>query len=164
MLSFVVAIANNNVIGKEKSLAWYLPNDLKKFKDITMSGSKTMIMGRKTFESLPKVLSDRKHIILTNNMDYKVIDENVKVVTNLVELKPYIEAKEEYFVIGGGQIFKLLFPYTNKMYVTEIHEYFEGDTFFPEYDKTNWKVIEKREGIVDDKSKFKHTFLTLERI
>ncbi|MFL0248021.1 dihydrofolate reductase [Candidatus Clostridium stratigraminis] len=164
MLSFVVAIADNNVIGKDKSLAWYLPNDLKKFKDITMSGSKTMIMGRKTFESLPKVLPERRHIILTNNRDYKVIDENVKVVTNLDELKPYIEAKEEYFVIGGGQIFKLLFPYTNKMYITEIHENFEGDTFFPEYDKTKWKAVEKREGIVDNKSKYKHTFLTLVRI
>ncbi|MFL0269573.1 dihydrofolate reductase [Candidatus Clostridium radicumherbarum] len=164
MLSIVVAIADNNVIGKEKSLAWYLPNDLKKFKDITMTGSKTMIMGRKTFESLPKVLPERKHIILTNNKDYKVMDENVKVVTNLHELKPYIEAKEEYFVIGGGQIFKLLFPYTNKMYITEIHENFEGDTFFPEYDKTKWEVIENREGIVDDKSKYKHNFLTLVRI
>lgn len=164
MLSIVVAIADNNVIGKEKSLAWYLPNDLKKFKDITLSGSKTMIMGRKTFESLPKVLPDRKHIIITNNKDYKVMNENVRVVTNLDELKPYIEAKEEYFVIGGGQIFKLLFPYTNKMYITEIHENFEGDTFFPEYDKSKWKTIEKREGVVDDKSIYKHTFLTLVRI
>jgi len=164
MLSIVVAIAENNVIGKEKSLAWYLPNDLKKFKNITMTESKTMIMGRKTFESLPKVLPERKHIILTNNSDYKVNEENVKVITNIDELKPYIEAKEEYFVIGGGQIFKLLFPYTNKMYITEIQEDFEGDTFFPKYDKTKWKVIEKREGIVDDKSKYKHTFLTLERV
>lgn len=164
MLSIVVAIADNNVIGKEKSLAWYLPNDLKKFKDITLSGSKTMIMGRKTFESLPKVLPDRKHIIITNNKDYKVMNENVRVVTDLDELKPYIEAKEEYFVIGGGQIFKLLFPYTNKMYITEIHENFEGDTFFPEYDKSKWKTIEKREGVVDDKSIYKHTFLTLVRI
>jgi dihydrofolate reductase len=164
VLSIVVAIADNNVIGKEKSLAWYLPNDLKKFKDITMTGSKTMIMGRKTFESLPKVLPERKHIILTNNRDYKVMDENVKVVTDLDGLKPYIESEEEYFVIGGGQIFKLLFPYTNKMYITDIHENFEGDTFFPEYDKTKWKVIENREGIVDDKSKYKHTFLTLVRI
>jgi len=164
MLSTVVAIAENNVIGKEKSLAWYLPNDLKKFKDITMTGSKTMIMGRKTFESLPKVLPGRKHIILTNNRDYKVNDENAKVVHSIGELKEYIDAKEEYFVIGGGQIFTLLFPYTSKMYITEIHETFEGDTFFPQYDKTKWKVIEQREGIIDDKSKYKHTFVTLERI
>lgn len=165
MLSFLVAISENNVIGKEQSLAWYLPNDLKKFRDITLSGSKTMIMGRKTFESLPKVLPNRMHIILTNNKDYKAIDEeNVKVVHSIEEIKPYIDTKEEYYVIGGGQVFKLLFPYTNKMYITEIHENFNGDTFFPEYDKTKWKVLEKREGIVDDKSKYKHTFLTLERI
>jgi dihydrofolate reductase len=164
MLSAVVAIAENNVIGKERSLAWYLPNDLKKFKDITMTASKTMIMGRKTFESLPKVLPGRKHIILTNNMDYKVNDENVEVVHSIEELKAYIGAEEEYFVIGGGQIFSLLFPYTNKMYITEIHEIFEGDTFFPQYDKTEWKVIEQREGIIDDKSKYKHTFVTLVRI
>lgn len=164
MLSAVVAIAENNVIGKERSLAWYLPNDLKKFKDITMTASKTMIMGRKTFESLPKVLPGRKHIILTNNIGYKVNDENVDVVHSIEELKAYIGAEEEYFVIGGGQIFSLLFPYTNKMYITEIHETFEGDTFFPQYDKTEWKVIEQREGIIDDKSKYKHTFVTLVRI
>lgn len=164
MLSMVVAIAENNVIGKEKSLAWYLPNDLKKFKDITMNGSKTMIMGRKTFESLPKVLPGRKHIILTNNKAYKVNDENVKIVHSFEELKPYIDAKEEYFVIGGGQIFSFLLPYTKKMYITEIHENFQGDTFFPQYNKSEWKVIEQREGIVDDKSKYKHTFVTIERI
>lgn len=164
MLSIVVAIAENNVIGKEKSLAWYLPNDLKKFKNLTMTSSKTMIMGRKTFESLPKILPERKHIILTNNMDYKVNDTNVEVVHSIEELKPYIDAMEEYFVIGGGQIFNALYPYTNKMYITEIHENFEGDTYFPQYDKSKWKVIDKREGIVDDKSVYKHTFVTLERI
>lgn len=164
MLSAVVARAENNIIGKNKSLAWYLPNDLKKFKDITMSGSKTMIMGRKTFESLPKILPGRKHIILTSNKDYMVNDENVEIVHSIEALKPYIDAKEEYFVIGGGQIFNLLFPYTNKMYITEIKESFEGDTFFPEFDESKWKIIEQREGIIDDKNKYKHTFITLEKI
>lgn len=163
MLSAVVAIAANNVIGKDKSLAWHLPEDLKKFKNITLQGSRTMIMGRKTFESLPKVLPGRKHIILTNNKDYKALDENVKVIHSLSELKPYIEAEEEYYVIGGGQIFNLLMTYTEKMYITEIHEDFEGDTFFPEYDVSEWKVIEEKEGIVDEKNKYRHTYKILIR-
>lgn len=164
MLSAVVAIAANNVIGKDKSLAWHLPNDLKRFKEITMTVSRTMIMGRKTFESLPKLLPGRRHIILTNNKDYRIDEGNVEVVHGIEELKPYIEAKEEYYVIGGGQIFKLLFPYTHKMYITEIYENFEGDTYFPDYDKSKWKLVDKKQGITDEKNKYNHRFITLERI
>jgi dihydrofolate reductase len=163
MLSFVVAIAENNVIGKDKSLAWHLPNDLKIFKEITLSGSKTMIMGRKTFESLPNVLPGRKHIVLTKNRDYKV-DDDVKVIHDVDAIMSYVASEEEYFVIGGAEIFKLLLPYTEKMYLTEIHESFEGDTFFPEYDKSEWKVKAKKEYQSDEKNKYRHTFLILERI
>jgi len=165
MLSFVVAIANNNIIGKDKSLAWgHLPSDMKKFKEITLSGSKTMIMGRKTFESLPNILPGRKHVILTKNENYKADDEDVEVIHTMDEIMKYVNSEEEYFVIGGGQIFNLLFPYTEKMYITEIHEDFKGDTFFPAYDKSEWKVKAEKEGVVDEKNKYKHTFLILERI
>lgn len=164
MLSYVVAISQNNVIGKEQGLPWHLPDDAKFFKEVTLSQSKTMIMGRKTFESLPKVLPGRKHIIITRNEDYQVNDENVEILHNLDELKPMIEAPEEYFVIGGAKIFNLLFPYVEKMYLTEIHEDFPGDTFFPSYDRGEWKVIEQKEGTVDEKNHYKHTFFILEKI
>lgn len=164
MLSFVVAISKNNVIGREQRLPWYLPNDLKKFKEITLSESKTMIMGRKTFESLPKVLPGRKHIILTKNKDYRVNDKNVDIVHDVEELMPLINAEEEYFVIGGAQIFSLLFPYTKKIYLTEVYDEIPGDTFFPPYDQGEWQVTEKVEGIVDEKNRYQHTFLVLEKM
>lgn len=164
MLSYVVAIARNKVIGNDNRLAWHLPNDVKFFKEITMTGSRTMIMGRKTFDSLPRVLPGRKHIILTQNKDYKIDDENVCVIHSKEDLLPYINSEEEYFVIGGAEIFKMFLPDTKRMYITEIHEDFAGDTFFPDYDQSEWKVTTKKEGIVDKRNKYQHTFYTLEKI
>jgi dihydrofolate reductase len=164
MLSFVVAMSENCVIGMGGTLPWHLPEDLKKFKEITSSGSKTMIMGRKTFESLPRVLPGRKHIILTRDKNYKIDDANVEVIHNLESLKPYTDSEEEYFVIGGGEIFSMLFPYTQRMYLTIIHHHFEGDTYIPQYEENHWKIIESYEGKVDENNKYKHTYLTLERI
>jgi dihydrofolate reductase len=163
MLSYVVAVSENNVIGNDNRLIWSLPKDLQKFKEITLTKSKTMIMGRQTFESLPGVLPGRKHIILTRNKNYRIDDANVEIIHDIDELKPYIESSEEYFVIGGGEIFSLLMPYVEKMYITIIHEHFPGDTSFPEYNKDDWKVVESIEGIVDEENKHKHTFLILER-
>ncbi len=163
MLSFVTAVAKNKVIGKDNKLPWHLPNDLKFFRQKTLSGSKTMIMGRKTFESLPKVLPGRKHIVLTRDKNYRVNDENVQITHDLEDLMPYVHSDEEYFVIGGAEIFKMLMPHTERMYITEIHEEFEGDTYFLDYDQSVWTVKEKKEGIVDDRNKYGHTFLTLER-
>ncbi|SKA78552.1 dihydrofolate reductase [Clostridium sp. USBA 49] len=163
MLSFVVAIANNNVIGKNEEMPWHLPNDLKRFKEITLSKSKTIIMGRKTFESLKKILPGRKHIVLTQNKNYKIENENVEVIYSIDDIMKYVDSNEEYFVIGGAQIFNSLFPYAKKIYLTEIYENFEGDAFFPQYDKSKWNIIERKEGMIDEKNKYKHTFLTLER-
>lgn len=163
MLSYVVAVAKNNVIGKEGNLAWHLPDDLKKFKEITNSGSKTMIMGRKTFESLHKLLPGRKHIILTRNKDFNVDGDNVLIIHSIDALKPYIESEKEYYVIGGGEIFNILMPYTKRIYLTIIHQDFEGDTYFPEIKKDEWKEVERREGTVDEKNVYKHTYVTLER-
>lgn len=163
MLSFVVAIGNNNVIGKNEEMPWYLPNDLKRFKEITLSKSKTIIMGRKTFESLKKILPGRKHIVLTQNKNYKIENENVEVIYSIDDIMKYVDSNEEYFVIGGAQIFNSLFPYAKKIYLTEIYENFEGDAFFPQYDKSKWNIIERKEGMIDEKNKYKHTFLTLER-
>ncbi|KPU43130.1 dihydrofolate reductase [Oxobacter pfennigii] len=164
MLSYVVAVSRNNVIGKNNSLAWRLPDDVKFFREKTLSETKTMIMGRKTFESLPKVLPGRKHIVYTRDKNYKIDDPNVEIIHTIDEILPYAKSDQEYFVIGGGEIFKMLFPYTQRMYLTEIHENFEGDTFFPDYDKSQWKVTEKKEGTIDEKNIYPHTYLTLERV
>ncbi|NLZ48064.1 MAG: dihydrofolate reductase [Clostridiales bacterium] len=155
MLSIIVAIANNNVIGGNNGLLWHLPEDLKNFKKITMTGSKSMIMGRKTFESLGRVLPERKHIILTNNKDFYVDNENVNIIHDIDSLKPYINSEEEYFVIGGGEIYRQLLPYTSKMYVTRVFEDFQGDTYFPQWDENQWDVIEESEFINTDKYPYK---------
>lgn len=141
MLSTIVAIANNNVIGKDNKLIWHLPEDLKRFKQITTG--KNIIMGRKTFESLGRVLPNRKHIILCNDMEMTIDNENVEILDDISKLDKYINSEEENFVIGGATIYKLLMPYVNKLYITKINEDFEGDVYFPEIKETEWKEISK---------------------
>lgn len=158
MLSIIVAVANNNVIGKDNKLIWHLPADLKRFKELTTG--KTIIMGRKTFESLGRVLPNRKHIVLTRNKEWKYEDNQVKVITKLEELEREIKDKEENFVIGGASIYKMLMPYTNKMYVTKIEEDFEGDTYFPEINEKEWKIVEVENGIKDDKNPYNYKYIT----
>lgn len=162
MLSIIVAKAKNNIIGKDNKIIWHLPEDLKHFKNITTGH--TIIMGRKTFESLGRVLPNRKHIIFSNNPSFNVNEENVKVVHSLLEIQDLIEGKEEAFVIGGAMIYNFLMPYVKKMYVTEIDKEFEGDTFFPKIDDNIWKEISREKGIKDDKNNLDYYFVTYERI
>ncbi len=163
MFSYVVAVSQNNVIGYKGTIPWYLPDDVQFFKEVTMKGTKTMIMGRKTFESLPRVLPGRKHIVFTQNEAYQVQDNNVEVIHNLDELLAYAHSDLEYYVIGGAQIFEVLFPYTERLYLTRIYADFEGDTFFPAYDESEWVIRDREEGIVNDENRYRHTFLILDR-
>lgn len=158
MLSIIVAIANENVIGKDNKLIWHLPEDLKRFKEIT-SGH-TIIMGRKTFESLGRVLPNRKHIILCNDMQMNIENENVEVVDDISKLDKYINLDEECFVIGGATIYKLLMPYANKMYITKINESFEGDVYFPEIKSAEWKEISREKGLTNEENPFDYEYIT----
>ena len=162
MLSIIVAKAKNNIIGKNNKLLWSLPEDLKRFKEITTGH--TIIMGRKTFESLGRVLPNRKHIVFTQNPDFKVEDENVEIVHSMLEIKQYIDDENENFVIGGAMIYNLLLPYTKKMYVTEINQDFEGAAFFPKINLEDWKIIEKEKGIKNEKNNLEYEYVTYERI
>ena len=161
MLSIIVAVAKNNVIGKDNKLIWHLPEDLKRFKRITTGH--TIIMGRKTFESLGRVLPNRKHIILCNDMEMNINDENVEVLEDISMLKDYINSEEEHFVIGGATIYKLLMPYANKLYLTLIHEEFEGDVYFPEIKKEDWKIVDREEGLKNEENPFDYEYITFER-
>lgn len=158
MLSIIVAIAKNNVIGKDNKLIWHLPEDLKRFKRLTTGH--TIIMGRKTFESLGRVLPNRKHIVLTNNSHMKIEDENVEVIHEIKLLESYINSEEENFVIGGAAIYNLLMPYAKKMYVTQINEEFEGDVYFPQIDKKIWKELQKETGIKNNKNPYDYEYVT----
>jgi len=161
MLSIVVAKAKNNIIGKENQLLWHLPEDLKHFKELTIGH--TIIMGRKTFESLGRVLPNRKHIVFSQNPDFKVEDENVQVVHSMLEIQEYIENEDENFVIGGAMIYNLLMPYVTKMYVTEIHEEFEGDAFFPRVNTDIWKEVKRESGQSDEQSHLDYDFVIYEK-
>lgn len=158
MLSIIVAIANENVIGKDNKLIWHIPEDLKRFKKIT-SGHK-IIMGRKTFESLGGILPNRKHIILCNDMEMNIDDENVEILDNISKLDKYINSDEECFVIGGATIYKLLMPYCNKMYITKINQDFEGDVYFPEIKQETWKEISREKGLKNEENPFDYEYIT----
>lgn len=162
MLSIIVAKAKNNIIGKNNKLLWSLPEDLKRFKEITTGH--TIIMGRKTFESLGRVLPNRKHIVFTQNPDFKVEDENVEIVHSMLEIKQYIDDENENFVIGGAMIYSLLLPYTNKMYVTEINQDFEGDALFPKINLYEWQAVKREAGVKNEKNNLEYEYVTYERI
>ena len=161
MLSTIVAIANNNVIGKDNKLIWHLPEDLKRFKQITTG--KNIIMGRKTFESLGRVLPNRKHIILCNDMEMDIDNENVEILDDISKLDKYINSDEENFVIGGATIYKLLMPYVNKLYITKINEDFVGDVYFPEIKEEDWKEISKEKGLKNDENPYDYEYITYVR-
>ena len=161
MLSIIVAKAKNNVIGKDNSLIWHLPEDLKRFKKITTGH--TIIMGRKTFESLGRVLPNRHHVVLCNDMLLEIKDENVEVLEDISMLDKYINSDEENFVIGGATMYRLLMPYCTKMYITEINKDFEGDVSFPEIDTHEWTVINKEKGPNDEINDFEYEYVTYER-
>ena len=161
MLSIIVARAKNNVIGKENKLIWKIPDDLKRFKNLTTGH--TIIMGRKTFESLGRVLPNRLHIVLTRDESYTVDNENVKIIHNISELEQYISDEEEHFVIGGEMIYKLLIDKSNKLYITQLEKEFDGDTYFPEIDESKWKTTNNVKG-PEDENDFEYSYIDYERI
>lgn len=157
MLNIIVAVANHNVIGKDNKLIWHLPEDLKRFKSLTTG--KTIIMGRKTFESLGRVLPNRKHVILTKSKDFTVEHEQVEIIHDIKELDPYIQSEEECFVIGGGVIYELLLPFCHKLYITKIKEEFEGDTYFPEIDETKWQIEKREIGLKNEENPYDYEYI-----
>ncbi|MBU3091724.1 dihydrofolate reductase [Clostridium sp. CM028] len=162
MLTCIVAIGENFAIGKNNKLLWHFSKDLKRFKQIT-SGN-TIIMGRKTFESLPGILPQRHHIVITQNKNFVVNDERVTVLNSKEELLESLEDSKEYFVIGGGEIYKLLLPHCNKIHLTKVHKEYDAEVFFPELNYLEWNIREEETGYIDDDKTTPYSFLTLERI
>lgn len=161
MLSIIVSKAKNNIIGKDNKVMWHLPNDLKRFKELTTNH--VIIMGRKTFESIGKILPNRKHVVFTQNPDFRVKDENVRVVHSMLEVQEYIEDNNENFVIGGAMIYNLLMPHVTKMYVTEIDKEFEGDTFFPKINEEIWQEVSRQKGIKNEENNLDYEYVIYER-
>lgn len=155
-LSIIVARARNGVIGKDNQLIWHLSDDLKRFKTLTMGHP--IVMGRKTFESLPKILPGRVHYVLTGNPDYKA-PEGVLLFHDVKELLAALPAGES-FVIGGEHMYRELLPYADTMYITEIEEDFEGDAYFPRFDPFRWKLEESVRG----EGQLPHRFCTYRKV
>lgn len=150
--TIIAAIGKNRELGKNNNLIWHLPNDLKFFKQVTSNHS--IIMGRKTFESLPRMLPNRKHIVLTTSENLPSEVEVYKELKQLLER--YKDTTEEIFIIGGASIYSQFLEHSDKLYLTEIDEEDkDADVFFPEFDKSNYtsELIKENE---DNGIKYKH--------
>jgi len=156
MITIIVAVAQNNALGKNNQLIWHLPDDLKRFKKLTLNHH--IIMGRKTFESLPGILPNRKHIVISRNTNYKKND--IIVVKNIDEALKIVPKNEEIFIIGGGEIYNLFLKIATKIELTQVHHSFEADTFFPEIDPQKWKIVSSEFHSKDQKHQYDFTFKT----
>lgn len=160
-ITIIVAAAENNAIGKDNDLIWSLPNDLKRFKKLTSGHS--IIMGRKTFDSFPGLLPNRKHIVISRNKNISFSDE-VTVVNNFEDAIRETGDDENPFIIGGGQIYKLAMDLVDKIELTRVHEEFKADTFFPKIDKDKWELINEEFNEKDERHQFSFTYKTYIKI
>lgn len=160
LIAFVVALSDNGVIGKDGDLPWHIPEDLKHFKRVTMG--KPIIMGRKTFASIGKPLPGRTNIVLTTKKDFAA--DGVKVVHSFGEAVETAqrEAPEEIMVIGGAQVYQEALHEADRLYLTYVHQEVEGDTYFPSFDRGEWRETERREAY-SEKAQTTLSFVTLER-
>lgn len=156
----VAAAAENNALGKNNDLLWHLPDDFKRFKQIT-SGH-YIIMGRKTFESFPKPLPNRTHVVITRQKNYN--PEGCIIVDSIEKAIEVCPKEEDVFIIGGGEIYNLAMAFTDSIELTRVHESFEADTFFPEIDLKQWKLTSEEYHPKDEKHKFDFTYQTFIKI
>lgn len=156
MTTLIAAAAENNALGKNNDLIWHLPDDFKRFKAIT-SGH-YIIMGRKTFESFPKPLPNRTHVIITRQKNYS--PENCIVVNSLEKAIEICPKDEDIFIIGGGEIYKQSIAIADKIELTRVHSTFEADTFFPEIDTAVWELVQEEFHAKDEKHLFEFSFQT----
>ncbi len=161
MLKILVAFDENRVIGKNNTLIWHLPADLKRFRALTTGH--VIIMGRKTFESIGKPLPNRTTIVISRQADLQI---EGAIITHSVEeaiLKAKSLTREDIFIVGGAEIYALSLPLADQILVTQLHDIFEGDAFFPEIPLDSWEVIERERGVTDEKNAYQYSYLTYSR-
>lgn len=158
--SIVVAIGENNEIGKDNDLLWRISADLKRFKAITTGH--TIVMGRKTFDSLPKgALPNRRNIVLSHqDIEYA----NTEVFSTIDEIIEATKNDEQVFVIGGASLYQEFIDKVSKLYLTEVHSSFDADVFFPKFDRKEWKIVKEEQVSKDEKNQYSHSYYCLERI
>ena len=159
LVSLIVAMAENGAIGRDNALPWRLPDDLKRFKALTMG--KPLLMGRKTCESIGRALPGRTSLVLTRDPNWRF--DGVVVVHSLGQALGRAKDAEELVAIGGAEIFRLLMPFARRIYLTLVHADIPGDTFFPDFDSTQWADVECHSHPADERNAYPFTFVTLDR-
>ena len=159
LVTLIVAVADNGVIGRANSLPWHLPEDLKRFKRLTMG--KPMIMGRKTFESIGKPLPGRLNIVVTRDTNYR--REGVEVVSGMDEALEAAAGAPEVMVIGGAELFRAFLPRAGRLHLTRVHGKIEGDVVWPALDMRQWEVIERERHEADERHAYAMTFEVWEK-
>jgi len=155
-ISYIFAMDRNRVIGLNNALPWRLPADMKFFKETTMGH--TVIMGRKTFDSMGKPLPGRRNVVMSRNADLQL--EGCEIVHTAEEAMAKYDDQGEVFVIGGEELFRLFMPYVNKLIITRIDHEFDGDAFFPPIETTEWKLVTSEPGVRDEKNPYDYRFET----
>lgn len=158
-ISIIVALAKNRVIGKNNNLPWHIPQDLAHFNKLTMG--KPVIMGQKTFESIGKPLSGRKNIILTKDNNFQ--PAGCISVHSIGDALTVADEAAEVMIAGGASVYSQFLPLADRMYLTLIDADIEGDAYFPEFDWSDWREVEKTENLPDKNNPYKYAFLTLQR-
>jgi len=159
LVSLIVAMAQNGVIGRANALPWRLPDDVKRFKSFTLG--KHVLMGRKTFESIGRALPGRANLVLTRDRSW--LAHGVVAVHSLEEALAQVKADGELVAIGGAEVYRLVLPFARRIYLTHVHADVPGDTFFPDFDPTQWADVECSSQPADGEHAYPVTFVTLER-
>lgn len=163
--SMIVAMAQNRVIGRNNKLPWYLPNDLKYFKQVTMG--LPIVMGRKTYESIGRPLPGRTNIVVTRNTNWSA--DGVKSVNSLecafelAESIAEIDGRDEVMIIGGDQIYQSALPLVDRIYLTEVHADVAGDAYFPAFERDEWAVVGCEDFVAEDPNPYDYSFVVLDR-
>ncbi|RDH89153.1 MAG: type 3 dihydrofolate reductase [endosymbiont of Seepiophila jonesi] len=158
-ISLIWAMAENRVIGRNNQLPWHLSADLQHFKRLTLG--KPIVMGRKTWESLPGLLPKRQHIVVTGNRGYRA--EGALVVHSIDEAVAAAGDVQEIMIVGGGAFYAQMLPRADRLYLTLVHTEVEGDAWFPEFDLSAWREVGREDFSADKKNRFAYSFITLER-
>ncbi|MBI4945575.1 MAG: dihydrofolate reductase [Bacteroidetes bacterium] len=177
IISLIVAVSENNVIGKNNDLPWHLPTDMKYFRDVTMGHC--VIMGRKNYDSIPlkyRPLDGRTNIVVTKQKDFKAegcivvnsIEEALKTAASSLKgednRNSSLQGGGQVFIIGGADIYRQTFDIADKIYYTKIHHSFDGDAFFPKLEESKWKLTSRKNMTTDEKNKYAFSYLVYEKL
>jgi dihydrofolate reductase len=160
VISMIVAMADNRAIGKDNQLLWHLPDDFKHFKSVTMA--KPILMGRKTYQSIGKPLPGRQNIVITKDLTFTA--DGVLVVNSIDAALDAAKEDAEVMVIGGASFYQQMLPLADRLYVTRVHHHFDADTFFPEIDADQWRLVEQTEHAADERHAFSFSFIEYQKI